>query len=96
MQNKRDKIEQKLLKKLIKNEKFVKEILRIKGNKDIIKKFNLYGLDLKKIDFNDLCEILENEMNIQTKDYEVKSMDSPLIVDYPYSSSKTVLRFNDI
>ena len=37
MQNKKSKIEQKLLKKLIKNEKFMNEILETKDSKNIIK-----------------------------------------------------------
>ena len=95
LQNKKSKIEQKLLKKLIKNEKFIKEILRTKDNKNIIKKFNLYGVNLKNINFDDLCKILENEINIKTPNYEVKSIDSPIIIDYPYNHTKTIFRFND-
>jgi len=95
LQNKKSKIEQKLFKKLIKNEKFMNEILKAKDNKNIIKKFNLYGVNLKNINFDDLCKILENEIDIKSPRYEVKSMDSPIIVDYPHNNERTIFRFND-
>lgn len=85
----------KNLKKLIKNEKFIKEILKINDNQGIIKKFNLYGVDLNKVEFNELCNILENNFNLNKTSYEVASIDSPIAIDHSSINKKTIINFKD-
>lgn len=96
MKEKKNKTDYKLLKKLIKNDKFIKEILKLKDNKSLIEKFDLYGVNLKNIDFTDLCTFLENEADIRKINYEVKSIDSPLMIDSPCGKAKTIIKFKEI
>lgn len=85
----------KNLKKLIKNEKFIKEILKINDSQDIVKKFHLYGVDLNKVEFNELCNILENNLKLNKTDYEVPSIDSPIAIDCSSINKKTAIKFKD-
>lgn len=85
----------KTLKKLIKNEKFIKELLKINDSHDIVKKFNLYGVDLDKVEFDELCNILENNLRLNRTNYEVSSMDSPIAIDYSSINKKTIVNFKD-
>lgn len=85
----------KNLKKLIKNEKFIKELLKINDNQGIVQKFNLYGVDLNKVEFNELCNILENNLNLNKTSYEVASIDSPIAIDHSTINKKTIINFKD-
>lgn len=85
----------KALKKLIKNEKFIKELLKINDDQGIAKKFNLYGVDLNKVEFNELCDLLEKNLKLNGNNYEVTSLDSPIAIDYSSINKKTIVNFKD-
>jgi len=77
-----------IFKNLMKNREFVKEILNTENGSDIIKKFNLYGVDVDQINFSELCRILARRLKVEPKVIEVQSLCSSAPVDYNKNFNK--------
>ena len=79
---------------LMNDPKFIGEILNTNNGKEIIEKFDSYGIDLNKIQFSDLCKILAQKLTSDNKNLEVNSINSPISVDYP-KNENAVVNFED-
>ena len=54
--------------KLMKNDKFIDEILKTDNGIALVKKFDTYGVDLNQIDFSELCRTLANKLKLSPHD----------------------------
>ena len=80
--------------KLMKNDKFIDEILKTDDGIALVKKFDTYGVDLNQIDFSELCKTLANKLQLNPHEYELNSLaKTPL--NYNESSVKTVISFKE-
>lgn len=86
-----------IFKKLMQDEKFIKDILSTNNGKEIINKFESQGIDINKIQFSELCNILIQRLKSDdsSTNLEVSSIDSPISVDYEKRLDKTVIKFED-
>ena len=84
-----------LIKKLMDDEEFLNEISNIRNCGEIIRKFDSYGVDLKKVNFDDLCNIFFKRLRISHIDLNVNSLDNPISVDYRTNKIKTVINVKD-
>ncbi|MBO6126402.1 MAG: hypothetical protein J6P21_00135 [Clostridia bacterium] len=86
-----------IFKKLMQDEKFIKDILSTNNGKEIINKFESQGIDINKIQFSELCNILIQRLKSDdsSTNLEVSSIDSPISVDYETKPGKTIVKFED-
>lgn len=86
-----------IFKKLMQDKEFIEDIMKTNNSKEIINKFESFGIDISKIQFSELCNIFAQRL--KSDDYnsnlEVSSIDSPLSVDYEKRIEKTVVKFED-
>ena len=99
MQNKKNvEIDQKTyntLKKLMENKKFLNKLLNIHSGSGIAKIFDSYGVDIKKLEFEDLCDFLVNTIKPKDLDISVKSLEVPIAIDYENKSPKIIVNVKD-
>ena len=80
--------------KLMKNDKFIDEILKTDDGIALVKKFDTYGVDLNQIDFSELCKTLANKLQLNPHEYELNSLTkTPL--KYDETSVKTLVNFKE-
>lgn len=86
-----------IFKKLMQDEKFIRDILSTNNGKEIIDKFESQGIDINKIQFSELCNILIQRLKSDdlSSNLEVSSIDSPISVDYEKRPEKTIIKFED-
>ena len=86
-----------IFKKLMQDEKFIEDILSTNNGKEIINKFESQGIDINKIQFSELCNILIQKLKSDDSNpnLEVSSIDSPISVDYEKRLDKTLIKFKD-
>lgn len=84
-----------IFKKLMQNKQFVEDIINTENGKEIIDKFGSYGIDLNKIQFSELCNILAQRLKFEDSNLEVPSISSPVSVDYEKGVEKTIVEFEE-
>ena len=84
-------------KKLMQSKEFIEDILNTNDGKEIIDKFEAQGIDINKIQFSELCNILVQRLKSDdaNPNLEVSSIDSPISVDYEKRVDKTIIKFED-
>jgi hypothetical protein len=84
-------------KKLMQSKEFIEDILNTNDGKEIIDKFEAQGIDINKIQFSELCNILVQRLKSDDSNpnLEVSSIDSPISVDYEKRVDKTIIKFED-
>ena len=84
-------------KKLMQSKEFIEDILNTNDGKEIIDKFEAQGIDINKIQFSKLCNILVQRLKSDdaNPNLEVSSIDSPISVDYEKRVDKTIIKFED-
>ena len=80
--------------KLMKNDKFIDEILKTDDGVALVKKFDTYGVDLNQIDFSELCRTLANKLQLNPHEYELSSL-SKISPDYNGTTKKTLVNFKE-
>ena len=83
-------------KKLMQSKEFIEDILNTNDGKEIIDKFEAQGIDINKIQFSELCNILVQRLKSDDSNpnLEVSSIDSPISVDYEKRIDKTIVLKN--
>lgn len=86
-----------IFKKLMQDKEFIESILNTSNSQEIINKFESFGIDISKIQFSELCNILAQRLKADdaNSNLEVSSIDSPVSVDYKKRIEKTVIKFED-
>ena len=84
-----------IFKRLMQNKEFIEDILNTNDGKEIIDKFEAQGIDINKIQFSELCNILVQRLKSNDSNLEVSSIDSPISVDYEKRVDKTIIKFEE-
>lgn len=86
-----------IFKKLMQDKEFIEDILKTNNSKEIINKFESFGIDISKIQFSELCNILVQRLKSDDSNpnLEISSIDSPVSVDYEKRIEKTIVKFED-
>ena len=79
------------------DKEFIEDILKTNNSKEIINKFESFGIDISKIQFSELCNILVQRLKSDDSNpnLEISSIDSPVSVDYEKRIEKTIVKFED-
>ena len=80
--------------KLMKNDKFIDEILKTDDGIALVKKFDTYGVDLNQTDFSELCKTLANKLQLNPHEYELNLLTkAPL--NHNEAPVKTIINFKE-